>query len=143
MTRLYSCVLIVMVSGAIACDQSARDREKQTMSDLRIIAASAEAYAADFHVYPAARSIDELARVLEPAYIETMPRMDPWREPYRYAVRTREDGRQSYRLASAASGGQWEQSDLWKYAGGSTSKLDSDIVFGDGAFICFPGNGEK
>ncbi len=138
MARFGHWPLIVSLVATVHCHQPARDRQKQTMSDLRAIGASAEAYAADHRVYPEARSIDDLARVLEPVYLRKLPRMDAWNEPFRYAVRTRADGKQTYRVASAATDRRWEEADLWKYARGTTTRLESDIVFGDGTFIRSP-----
>lgn len=130
-------LLLASLVAAVDC-QSARNRQKQTMADLRLIGASAEAYAADHRVYPAARSIDDLARVLEPSYNPRIPRLDAWHEPFRYEVRTDANGKQTYRVASAANDRTWEQTDLWSYTRGATTEGESDIVFGDGEFIRWP-----
>ena len=139
MTIRFGQVLAIVALLTIAgCRAPARDRQNQSMADLRAIGASAEAYAADHRVYPAARSIEDLARVLEPAYMQRVPRRDPWNEPFRYAVKTLSDGKQTYRIASAATDRAWEQTDLWSYTNGTTTSVESDIVFGDGEFIRAP-----
>lgn len=130
--------ILALLLATAGCWQPAPGGHEQTMSDLRAIGASAEAYAADHRVYPAAYTIDDLACVLEPTYSRKLPRIDAWNEPFRYEVRTRIDGKQSYRIASASTDGAWEQTDLWRYARGTTTGLDSDIVFGDGEFIRWP-----
>lgn len=136
--RFRQALMIVTLLTLVDCHPPVRNREKTTMADLRAIGTAAEAYAADHRVYPAARSIEDLARVLEPVYMQRVPRVDPWNEPFRYAVRTRADGRQMYRIASAATDRVWEQTELWSYASETTTSLESDIVFGDGVFIRAP-----
>jgi hypothetical protein len=138
MSKVGPALVIVMLMTLAGCHPPGRNRQREAMADLRAIGASAEAYAADHRVYPAARTIDDLAGVLEPSYMQRFPRLDPWNEPFRYAVRTRTDGRQTYRIASAATDRLWEQTDLWSYASGTTMTVESDIVFGDGEFIRAP-----
>lgn len=60
--------------------------KKRTMADMRSISVSIEAYWTDHEKYPAAKTVDDLAKDLSPDYIRTMPRIDAWGHAYVYRV---------------------------------------------------------
>ena len=88
-----------------------RGRQKRTMADMRTVATAAEAYAVDYGVYPDADSIDQLAAILAPVYIRTMPRTDGWENLLAYQcwqVDLESEGCDSYAIASPGRDGLLE-----------------------------------
>lgn len=106
------------------------------MRDLRIIATSLEARATDENEYPQV-PFEKLAPLLEPVYVKTLPRVDPWGTPYAYVT----DGR-NYRVASAGADKSFDwasrQLDLTEAEPSHTENPDADIVFQNGNFRQFP-----
>lgn len=116
-----------------------RGRSQQAMADLRSVATACEAYFVDRNAYPAARSMDELARILEPKYLQTCPRRDGWGIPYSYFTRKVEGaGPQSYRIVCSGSDRVVETKDPWSYPEGATTNYADDIVYSDGIFVRYP-----
>lgn len=106
------------------------DLAERAVMELRSIGTAVEAFAVDSNVYPGPTSglqtIDAIARSLEPVYIQTVPRLDPWGRPYLIWS----DGK-SYVLVSAGEDGVVHQS----YAGGSVGPTGDDLCFQDGRFV--------
>jgi hypothetical protein len=117
------------------------EKEKRTIADMRAIASAVEAYGVDYNRYPEADSIDELATLLEPQYIATLPRVDAWGTPYRYQSTDcfPKGGCQRYLIGSAANDKVFEPTPLtdWKHGQGETGSWDTDIVYSNGAFVRF------
>ena len=113
---------------------SSHSTQKRTMADIRTVASALEARATDLNAYPSTRSIEELAALLEPAYIGKLPRTDAWRYPLKYEARPPQD----YCLGSGGRGGAWERAGLFEYTPNATTTFGSDIVFCNGAFIQYP-----
>ena len=119
-------------------EQEAKHPWKKAMSDLRTLATCVEAYATDRNEYPKVATLDELQPVLQPTYVRTMPKVDPWGTPYSYVS----DG-QSYRFASAGADKRfdWSAKHLDKSAGVEMRYVesdDADIIFQDGNFVQAP-----
>lgn len=66
--------------------------------DLQALAIAITNYTTNEGGIPGASNIDELAALLEPRYLRSMKRTDPWETPYTYS----QDGT-SYRLGSAGA----------------------------------------
>ncbi|GEM_PF-786184 len=118
-----------------------RGKQRRTMADMRAAAAAVEAYAVDNGAYPDARTIDELASLLEPAYIRTMPRTDGWGHPLKYESWLEGEDDEAptlYALGSAGKDGAWERADLIDTPEGRTRGPDADIVLVNGAFVQWP-----
>jgi type II secretory pathway pseudopilin PulG len=119
-----------------------RSKQKRTMADMRAIASAIEARATDTHDVPANATIDDLATLLEPKYIRTLPRMDGWGNRFVYEATECETGRcESYLIASPASDKKFERDDLsaWIPSGKTETKtFDDDIVMANGAFLRAP-----
>jgi Flp pilus assembly protein TadD len=90
--------------------------------------------------YPKAQTIDDLAKQLEPTYIQRMPRDDVWLNALRYEVWTTPDALapDHYAIASAGKNGKFEERSLRLYKFGPTSDFDCDIVMSDGKWIAYP-----
>ena len=133
-------VVVFLVYGQLKA-MSARSPQKHTMADLRTIATALEARATDMNEYPQVRSVDELARLLEPTYVKNLPRTDAWRHEWRYEAwkaDPADKAAQVYAIGSAGRDWKWEKPSLRMYAGGATTNFDCDIVYSNGAFICYP-----
>lgn len=117
---------------------------KETMSDMRAIATSCEAYAVDNNMYPAAANMNELAVIVEPTYIRKLPRKDKWDHGYIYVV---DHERQNYWIISYGSDGRKEEgaykSDGTPAKEGATKEAGSDIIFSNGSFVQWPASASE
>jgi hypothetical protein len=120
-------------------DAVERARSMRSMADIRRIATAVERYAVDHNAYPAAQSMDELAAILEPKYVKSLPRQDHWGNPYRYLTRDGQaSGPQEYLIISLGSDGLAEVQEPWSYPQGVTVDYKSDLVYSMGSFIRYP-----
>jgi competence protein ComGC len=140
--------LLLYVPGVIAAiavpnllTAMQRAKQKRTVADLRSIASSLEAFAVDKNYYPNVTSIDELVPLLEPTYINPLPRLDGWGTPFVYmgdgCYGTRCN---AYYLASGGRNGSLENDSLKELGHRlvTTKTFDDDIVFGNGSFLRAP-----
>ncbi|HEX6850384.1 MAG TPA: type II secretion system protein GspG [Candidatus Polarisedimenticolaceae bacterium] len=115
---------------------------KEAMASLRSIAVAVESYAVDADVYPSSEGrlvpIDAVTGMLEPAYIKSAPRTDPWGFPILFVS----DG-SHYLLVSHGADGLLEQTytiegfvlgDGKNRGRGAVGRPGDDLVFCDGSF---------
>jgi type II secretory pathway pseudopilin PulG len=138
-------VLLALEVGVLATlparGSTGRAKQKRTMADLRSAMTAVEAYAAREGAYPPTSSMDELAKLLEPASIERLPRTDAWGHPIRYEAWKANDGSagpDSYVLASPGKDGAWQVADPRTVAPGPTRGGKADLVIRDGEFVSYP-----
>ncbi len=139
-------LLIVSFCYHLAIRISARSPMKRTMSDLRTIATALEARATDVDEYPIARNLDELASFIEPTYIRHMPRLDGYRNAFRYEawqIDPHYPGPDHFAIASAGHDWEWEKRSLRDYSTRATTDFDCDIVYSDGRFVSYPDDGSS
>jgi len=101
-----------------------RNLANRTRNDFRGLGFALKAYFADHNSYPRAQSEDELAGLLSPKYIASVPKQDAWGHSIQYHVSG--DG-QHYRIVSAGTDG--------KFSPESEQEQGDDIVFSDGQFL--------
>lgn len=140
--------LLLAVGGMVAAvaipgflNAAERGKQLRTIADMRRIAAAVEAYATDTQAYPDAGTIEELAALLEPAYIQAMPRTDGWGRALKYESWLEDEADEVptlYALGSAGKDGAWERRDLVDTPEGTTRGFDADIVLVNGDFVQFP-----
>ena len=117
---------------------------ERAMREIRSIATAMESFAVDNDRYPGPTSglktIAAVAGDLEPIYIKTLPRVDPWGQPYWVWSNGK-----SYIIVSGASDAALDRSYLVGDAaapdlkeGVETSDAQADIVFLDGVFVRYP-----
>lgn len=150
---VLGCVLIpviIAVVGILAAliipnflDALQKAKQKRAVADLRTIGQAIEIYKADHDAAPPATDMAALATALGTPSGSPLPRLDPWRHPYRYACwqeSATAKGCDHYRVASAGRDGRFEQLDLKAYEAAEFDprEYDHDIVFGDGDFIVRP-----
>ena len=127
-----ACSAFVVPSVFTAMDRS---RQNRTIADIRSIATAIEAYETDHPDWKPARRgyfSRELASLLTPTYLKTMPVKDGWDHPYRVALWTIGDGA-SYRIWSLGKDGKRDAA--W---GGFTRNFNRDIVYEQGTFTQVP-----
>ncbi len=120
---------------------SARSPQKRTMADIRTIATALEARATDVNEYPAVRTLDELAPLLEPTYVKPMPRKDGYRNAFRYEAwreSPKSRGPDHYAIGSAGHDWKFEKSSLRQYTSRTTTNFDCDLVYRNGEWISYP-----
>jgi general secretion pathway protein G len=114
-----------------------RGKQKRTMADLRSIGTVCEAYSIDNNRYPGPTEdwveVGEIASLVEPVYIRTMPTVDGWGHPLLYWS----DG-ESYRIVSPGEDGEVMRDWRGEVEPGGATHFAADIVFGDGQFLAWP-----
>jgi hypothetical protein len=144
MTRMkLSNIAVLAVFCAIPAfaDEPQLANIRTTTANMRTLAQSIEALATDTNEYPAV-SFDELATTISPRYIENVPKVDAWGNPFFYIA----DG-EHYRVVSAGADGKFEEGSREL----TTTKLEArmidgaatDIIFQDGMFIQYPTEAKK
>jgi general secretion pathway protein G len=114
-----------------------RAKQKRTMADMRNIATALEVYYGEKGKYPEAASIEELSKMLQPKYVNTMPTIDAWEHEFRY-TNWMENSSPRYAIGSAGKDGVWEKTDLRSYVSGSRESYDADIILVSGIFVQQP-----
>jgi type II secretory pathway pseudopilin PulG len=149
-------VLILSAAGPNILLARNRSRQKHTMADIRTLATALEARATDMNSYSIGAApdspvgtrpedfgtlraipLDELARVLEPTYIKTLPRTDGWGQPLEVRIGDyTKDGQAA--LYAIRSPGSDRRADADSYTGGTNSKMSEDLVYSNGSFFRYP-----
>jgi general secretion pathway protein G len=120
-------------------------RQRRTLADMRSIATAVESFAIDNDVYPlqggGLRTLDGSRPDVEPLYIRTLPLEDGWGNPYLYWSDSL-----TYVLVSAGADGvfepRWrELAPLEAIQPGPTKDPNADVVFANGQFVEWPGDG--
>jgi len=118
-----------------------RGKQMRTVADLQGLGERLEDFARATGSYPAARSVDDLARALGAGQTVTIPTTDPWGHPYLYTAwksSAAAQGPDAYVLASAGMDGVWEDTGEHGYIRGVVTSPNGDIVFSNGQFIRAP-----
>lgn len=117
----------------------------RAMADMRSIGTAIESYAVDVNRYPGPTNglqpVDVFADALEPVYIESLPRLDPWGKPFLVWS----DGN-DYLVISAGADGALDADYLTAddpaqaatRNGARTTDPNADIVFAGGQFVRYP-----
>jgi len=141
--ELLVAVAIIAIIAAIALvsylSALNRARQKQTMADIRTIAAAWEARATDTRSYvvtgysfPTTQIAFPALRVaLTPTYVRELPQNDGWGNALQFAI---ESNPPRYSIRSAGRDGTIDEST----APGATNNFDCDIVYANGSFVCYP-----
>lgn len=150
LVELLIVVAIIGILAAIAIPNLLmaiqRAKQKSTMSNMRNIASAWEARASDFSKYNAAGlpanvsvsvPISDLAVILSPTYIRTLPTTDGWGRPMKvyldFALGDATSA-QHYALTSPGRDGVYDTS----YPTGPMTGFDCDIIYANGSFLTYP-----
>ena len=100
-----------------------------------------ESFAAREGRYPGGSSMDDLAGLLEPAFVPRLPRTDAWGHPLRFESWTSNEtspGPDAYLLASPGRDGAWEALDLRTVEPRATRSPDDDLLIRNGELVLAP-----
>ena len=125
-----------------------RAKQKKTMATIKVITNAWEAREADVSQYNAAGVsagllgasnpilITDVAVMLEPTYIRTVPRVDGWNNAFNIFIDQPlgAGNAQRYVIVSAGKDGVFESSPTT----GVIGNFDCDIIFSNGAFVSYP-----
>jgi type II secretory pathway pseudopilin PulG len=125
-----------------------RSKQKRTMANIKAISTAWESRASDFTAYNAAGAAagllgasnpitaTDVAQMLEPTYIRSLPRLDGWSRAYNIFLDKPlgAGNAQRYVIVSAGKDGVFESNP----APGYISNFDCDIVFSNGSFVSYP-----
>lgn len=150
LVELLMVVAIIGILAAIAIPNLLmaiqRSKQKATMSNMRNIATAWEARASDFSQYNAAGipgfvtssvPITDLAVILSPTYIRTLPTKDGWGYPlkaYSDSPIGNAAPAQHYALTSPGRDGNYDTT----YPTGPFNNFDCDIIYANGSFVSYP-----
>ncbi|HEY2092051.1 MAG TPA: prepilin-type N-terminal cleavage/methylation domain-containing protein [Thermoanaerobaculia bacterium] len=150
--ELLMVVAIIGILAAIAIPNMLtaiqRSKQKRTMANMKAISTAWESRASDFSAYNAAAASagllgasnpitsTDVATMLEPTYIRSLPRMDGWNRAYNIFLDKPigAGNAQRYVIVSAGKDGIFESSP----ATGYITNFDCDIVFSNGSFVAYP-----
>lgn len=139
-------VAVIGILAAIAIPNfvTAKNRamQKRTMADMRSIATAIESYATVENAYPE-KPMSELAGVLVPKYLPSMPTHDAWGTELRYECWPTGECR-NYAIGSAGADKVFEHGSAMEYEGNTkTTAFDNDILFTNGSFAQYPEGAQK
>lgn len=123
-------LLLVVVSALMKLP--GRSPVDETMASMGDLGKALDDYASDHYAFPVARNFDELQRQLVPTYRKTLPREDAWRNEFRF-----ESSREKYVIGSGGRDRRFEKASLGQYAHATTTDLDCDIIYSNGAFVVY------
>lgn len=150
--ELLMVVAIIGILAAIAIPNMLtaiqRSKQKRTMANMKAISLAWESRASDFSQYNAAGAaggilgastpivISDVAAMLEPTYIHSLPRLDGWNRTYNIFLDQPIGSGHADRYVMISSGadGIFETSPVM----GAITNFDCDIVFSNGAFMSYP-----
>jgi type II secretion system protein G len=150
--ELLMVVAIIGILAAIAIPNMLtaiqRAKQKRTMANIKAISTAWESRASDFSQYNAGGvsagllgasnpvTTTDVAAMLEPTYIRSMPRVDGWNQAFNMFLDQPIGGNnaQRYVIVSAGKDSIFEPSP----ATGVITNFDCDIIFSNGSFVSYP-----
>ena len=125
-----------------------RAKQKRTMADIKMISGAWEARASDTSQYNAGGvsagllgasnpiTATDVAMMVEPTYIRSIPRVDGWGRAYNIFLDQPMGGTnaQKYVIVSSGQDGIFETNPT----PGPITNFDCDIVFSNGSFVSYP-----
>jgi type II secretion system protein G len=156
---LIELLIVIAIIGILAgilipnlLDAMEKAKQKRTVADMRITgtamfawlsdevgaaAAGAAVTQIDIGQYKAI-TLDDLTELMTPQYIETIPVLDGWKNPYHYFLDPANPLNQQ--VMAIGSGGRDNSAIAGTYtvAGFDPTDYDQDIVWADGFFVRWP-----
>jgi len=141
---LIELLIVVAIIGIIAAfaipnllGALDRGRQTRTMNDILALGKAIQAYAVDNIDYPTAADATDLAQVLEPDYMGTVPRKDGWNRDLQISS--------TPLVYTLCSGGKDGGTCLADGAGAFAAKdFNASITYSNGQFVQWPsGVGSK
>jgi type II secretion system protein G len=150
--ELLMVVAIIGILAAIAIPNMLtaiqRAKQKRTMATMKAISTAWESRASDFTQYNAAgvsagllgasnpATATDVAAMLEPTYIRSMPRVDGWNRAFNIFLDQPIGGNnaQRYVIVSSGKDGIFDASPVT----GVITNFDCDLIFSNGSFVSYP-----
>lgn len=127
---LLACVVLVSTVGArFVTLRVDRGRQAETMGLMQYIADGIEAFAQDHGEFPTVSNVDELDNYLVPRYLDSLPKLDAWSQPF--------DVRGDAAGFVIRSAGRDRVREVMP-TGGPRRNADADIVYSHGGFVQWP-----
>jgi type II secretion system protein G len=157
---LIELLIVIAIIGIISAilipnllDAMQKAKQKRAMSDMKMVGTAMMAWLTDQAAGAAAagasqttidistitpKSAPELESILTPAYVQEIPRIDPWDRPYDYHLM--EENPNAVHVLAVRSSGRDRVDAGDEYTTGSfePTDYDQDIVWVDGGFIRWP-----
>ena len=158
---LIELLIVIAIIGLLAAmliphmlDAMHKAKQKRVMAEERIVgtammiwltdqtgaaAAGASLDQVDITDYGDALTPAELAEELVPQYIETIPELDGWKNPYEYYLRI-EDLHDTYEVVAVRSAGMGGAylGDVYEPGAFDPTDFAQDIIWADGLFVRWP-----
>ena len=118
-----------------------RAKQKRDMADLESFGIALEAFGNEMGEYREADSVADLAPILVPKYMRSIPGQSAWNGEIRYECWQEDPASKNcdeFRVASPGKDGVFEHDSLRDYAPGEIERFDGDIVYGSSGFIQYP-----
>jgi general secretion pathway protein G len=157
---LIELLVVIAIIGIIAAllipnllDSMQKAKQKRTMADTRITGTAMFAWLTDqvgaaaagqgttqvaLASYGSPITSEDLGTILAPQYIQTVPILDGWKNPYQYFLRT--DNPHADQVMAIRSLGRDNASDGDSYTVSAfdATDYDRDVVWADGFFVRWP-----
>ena len=155
---LIELLIVIAIIGIIAAilvpnllDAMQKAKQKRTMADMKLVGTAMMAWLTDQAAGAAAAGQDtidistitpktqsDLTSILVPAYVQEIPLLDAWDQPYDYHL-MQEDPDAVHVLAVRSSGRDTvDAGDEYTTGSFDPTDYDQDIVWVDGGFIRWP-----
>lgn len=157
---LIELLIVIAVIGIIAAmlipnllDALQKAKQKRTMSDMRVTgtamfawltdqsaaaAAGAAATSVDLTQYGSQLQASDLDTVLVSEYIQSIPRLDGWKSPYQYYLRTDNPHAQQVMAIRSLGRDKTAEGDKYTVTSFDPTDYDRDVVWADGFMVRFP-----
>jgi type II secretion system protein G len=157
---LIELLVVVAIIGIIAAmlipnllDAMQKAKQKRTVADIRVTgtamfawltdtvsaaAAGQSSTTIDLSSYGSSMPASSLSTILMPMYVQVVPVLDGWKNPYEYYMRT--DTPHAQHVLAIRSNGRDNVADTSTYTASSfdPTDYDRDIVWADGFFVRWP-----
>ena len=155
---LIELLIVIAVIGIIAAlivpnllDAMQKGKQKRTMGDLKIVgtammswltdqaggAAAAGQATIDLSTIPAIAAAD-LEKVMVPAYIQQIPEVDAWQEPYDFRLKVTDAHGLLVLGARSFGRDRIAQGNTYTHGTFDPTDYDQDLVWVDGGFVRWP-----
>jgi general secretion pathway protein G len=162
---LIEMLVVIAIIGIIAAllipnllDSMQKAKQKRTLADLRIVgvamfawltdqsqagAAGQNATTIDMSVYGSQVSVDVLDTVLVTQYIQDIPYLDGWKNPYQYYLNIQNPHAEQVMAIRSLGRDGVAESSTYTVTGFDPTDYDRDIVWADGFMVRWPDKGAQ
>lgn len=145
--ELLVVIVIIGIIAAIAIPNLMtalqKGRQKATMGDMKNIGIAVEEYAVDNHMAPGAGAVNRISDIqvhLVPFYVNALPIIDSWNNPFYYQSGAPTMGQGEYSIYSYGRDRMLGVIDITnsQYIVSTIEQFNNDICFSNGSFTYAP-----